>query len=103
MWVQAALPLGIIGGMLCAMGHIQYNIHKFTYGRVCIFFFNLFASFIRYRSMNSNLGLLLLMLIINRWEFNLRQPKHVCGDLWDTAMERRDKKLIEKFTATSHN
>ena len=52
--------------------------------------------------MNSNLGLL-LMLIINRWEFNLRQPKHVCGDLWDTAMERRDKKLIEKFTATSHN
>ncbi|XP_030926830.1 NADH dehydrogenase [ubiquinone] 1 alpha subcomplex subunit 1 [Quercus robur] len=62
-WVQATLPLGIIGGMLCAMGHIQYNIHKFTYGR----------------------------------------PKHVCGDLWDTAMERRDKKVIEKFTAASHN
>ena len=43
-------------------------------------------------------------MLINRWEFNLRQPKHVGGDdLWDKAMVQRDKKVIEKFTAASHN
>ncbi|KAJ7961038.1 NADH dehydrogenase [ubiquinone] 1 alpha subcomplex subunit 1-like [Quillaja saponaria] len=31
------------------------------------------------------------------------RPKHIGNDMWDVAMERRDKKLIEKFSAASHN
>ncbi|XP_062181262.1 uncharacterized protein LOC133885549 [Phragmites australis] len=27
-WLEAILPLGIIGGMLCIMGNAQYFIHK---------------------------------------------------------------------------
>ncbi|KAI4353018.1 hypothetical protein L6164_001996 [Bauhinia variegata] len=27
-WLEAALPLGIIVGMLCVMGNAQYYIHK---------------------------------------------------------------------------
>ncbi|KAF6143002.1 hypothetical protein GIB67_041070, partial [Kingdonia uniflora] len=33
-WLEAVLPLGIIAGMLCAMGNIQYYIHKAATGRV---------------------------------------------------------------------
>ena len=33
-WLEAALPLGIIGGMLCIMGNSQYYIHKAYHGRV---------------------------------------------------------------------
>ncbi|KAI4318910.1 hypothetical protein MLD38_032565 [Melastoma candidum] len=32
-WMEAALPLGIIAGMLCLMGNIQYQIHKTANGR----------------------------------------------------------------------
>uniref|UniRef100_F4YFA5 NADH dehydrogenase [ubiquinone] 1 alpha subcomplex subunit 1 n=1 Tax=Camellia sinensis TaxID=4442 RepID=F4YFA5_CAMSI len=56
-WLEAALPLGIIAGMLCIMGNAQYYIHKVAHGR----------------------------------------PKHVGNDVWDVAMERRDKKLIESL------
>ena len=31
------------------------------------------------------------------------QPKHVGNDLWDVAMERRDKKLVESSSAASLN
>ncbi|RWR79090.1 NADH dehydrogenase ubiquinone 1 alpha subcomplex subunit 1 [Cinnamomum micranthum f. kanehirae] len=58
-WLEALLPLGIIGGMLCVMGNAQYYIHKAAHGR----------------------------------------PKHVGNDVWDVAMERRDKKLMEKAAA----
>lgn len=33
-WLEAALPLGIIAGMLCVMGNAQYYIHKAAHGRV---------------------------------------------------------------------
>lgn len=52
-WLEAALPLGIIAGMLCVAGNIQYFVHKAYHGRVlflnhilqclsffCCFFFN---------------------------------------------------------------
>ncbi|CAN6350653.1 unnamed protein product, partial [Urochloa humidicola] len=55
-WLEAILPLGIIGGMLCIMGNAQYFIHKAAHGR----------------------------------------PKHIGNDMWDVAMERRDKKLVEQ-------
>ncbi|GMH30085.1 hypothetical protein Nepgr_031928 [Nepenthes gracilis] len=55
-WLEAALPLGIIAGMLCIMGNAQYYIHKAYHGR----------------------------------------PKHIGNDVWDVAMERRDKKLVEQ-------
>ncbi|KAJ8647832.1 hypothetical protein MRB53_000855 [Persea americana] len=58
-WLEALLPLGIIGGMLCVMGNAQYYIHRAAHGR----------------------------------------PKHVGNDEWDVAMERRDKKLMEKVAA----
>ncbi|KAK1285647.1 NADH dehydrogenase [ubiquinone] 1 alpha subcomplex subunit 1 [Acorus calamus] len=32
-WLEAALPLGIIAGMLCVMGNGQYFIHKAVRGR----------------------------------------------------------------------
>ncbi|MBA0696082.1 hypothetical protein Goari_002674, partial [Gossypium aridum] len=32
-WLEAALPLGIIAGMLCVMGNAQYFIHKAYHGR----------------------------------------------------------------------
>ncbi|KAK4582127.1 hypothetical protein RGQ29_025339 [Quercus rubra] len=63
-WLEAALPLGIIAGLLCTIGQLEYRIHRAYHGR----------------------------------------PKHVGGDdLWDKAMVQRDKKVIEKFTAASHN
>ncbi|GJM88905.1 hypothetical protein PR202_ga05484 [Eleusine coracana subsp. coracana] len=55
-WLEAMLPLGIIGGMLCIMGNAQYYIHRAAHGR----------------------------------------PKHIGNDMWDVAMERRDKKLVEQ-------
>ncbi|KAI4341914.1 hypothetical protein MLD38_026583 [Melastoma candidum] len=58
-WMEAALPLGIIAGMLCLMGNIQYQIHKTANGR----------------------------------------PKHIGSDLWDVAMERRDKNLLDSLSA----
>jgi NADH dehydrogenase (ubiquinone) 1 alpha subcomplex subunit 1 len=60
-WLEAMLPLGIIGGMLCIMGNSQYYIHKAYHGR----------------------------------------PKHIGHDEWDVAMERRDKKVVEKAAAPS--
>jgi hypothetical protein len=33
-WLEAMLPLGIIGGMLCIMGNAQYYIHRAAHGRV---------------------------------------------------------------------
>ncbi|KAL8102037.1 hypothetical protein AgCh_026816 [Apium graveolens] len=65
-WVllEAALPLGIIAGMLCIAGNAQYFIHKAAHGR----------------------------------------PKHIGNDMWDVAMERRDKKLIAPPTSgNSHS
>lgn len=59
-WLEAVLPLGIIAGMLCAAGNIQYQIHKAAHGR----------------------------------------PKHVGNDMWDVAMERRDKKMIEILSSS---
>ncbi|KAF8007566.1 hypothetical protein BT93_K1539 [Corymbia citriodora subsp. variegata] len=58
-WLEAALPLGIIAGMLCIMGNAQYVIHKAAHGR----------------------------------------PKHIGNDVWDVAMERRDKKLAENLSS----
>lgn len=48
-WLQAALPLGIIAGMLCVMGNAQFYIHKAAHGRVrfsliCLFFIFLLRS-----------------------------------------------------------
>lgn len=31
------------------------------------------------------------------------QPKHVGNDMWDVAMERRDKKLVEQLSGASSN
>ncbi|KAJ0088129.1 hypothetical protein Patl1_31614 [Pistacia atlantica] len=31
-WLEAALPLGIIAGMLCVMGNAQYYIHRAAHG-----------------------------------------------------------------------
>ncbi|KAL9252486.1 NADH dehydrogenase [ubiquinone] 1 alpha subcomplex subunit 1-like protein [Drosera capensis] len=62
-WLEAALPLGIIAGMLCVAGNIQYYIHKGVHGR----------------------------------------PKHIGNDVWDVAMERRDKKLVEQAAAIHNN
>ncbi|KAL0900594.1 hypothetical protein Bca101_084555 [Brassica carinata] len=67
-WLEAALPLGIIGGMLCIMGNSQYYIHKAYHGHL---------------------------------EFGIEQPKHIGHDEWDVAMERRDKKVVEKAAAPS--
>jgi hypothetical protein len=33
-WLEAMLPLGIIGGFLCIMGNAQYYIHRAAHGRV---------------------------------------------------------------------
>ncbi|XP_022722990.1 NADH dehydrogenase [ubiquinone] 1 alpha subcomplex subunit 1-like [Durio zibethinus] len=62
-WLEAALTLGIIAGMLCVMGNAQYYIHKPYDGR----------------------------------------PKHIGNDMWDVAMERRDKKLLENLSFSSSN
>ncbi|KAD3067575.1 hypothetical protein E3N88_35455 [Mikania micrantha] len=32
-WMEAMLPLGIIAGMLCIAGNVQYTIHKAAHGR----------------------------------------------------------------------
>ncbi|CAK7343480.1 unnamed protein product [Dovyalis caffra] len=61
--IEAALPLGVIAGMLCIAGNIQYAVHKKAHGR----------------------------------------PKHIGNDMWDVAMERRDKKLVESVSAPSPN
>lgn len=37
-WMEALLPLGIIAGMLCIAGNVQYTIHKAAHGRVSFFF-----------------------------------------------------------------
>lgn len=31
--------------------------------------------------------------------FSNLQPKHIGNDMWDVAMERRDKKIVEKLSA----
>ncbi|GAY32340.1 hypothetical protein WN944_004417 [Citrus x changshan-huyou] len=31
------------------------------------------------------------------------RPKHVGNDMWDVAMERRDKKLVEQLSGASSN
>lgn len=55
-WLEALLPLGIIGGMLCVMGNAQYYIHKAAHGRVRrkMFFFFWFWVF-----------------VLNLWSFDL--------------------------------
>lgn len=83
-WLEALLPLGIIGGMLCVMGNAQYYIHRAAHGRVRGN--NFFLVFV------FNLVVLIFLLLLN-------QPKHVGNDEWDVAMERRDKKLMEKVAA----
>lgn len=59
-WVEAVLPLGIIAGMLCIAGNVQYVIHTKAHGR----------------------------------------PKHIGNDMWDVAMERRDKNLISSSSSS---
>ncbi|KAG0453386.1 hypothetical protein HPP92_024690 [Vanilla planifolia] len=59
-WLEALLPLGIIAGMLCVMGNVQYQVHKAYFGR----------------------------------------PKHIGHDVWDVALERRDKRLLEESAAS---
>ncbi|KAJ0791389.1 putative NADH:ubiquinone reductase (H(+)-translocating) [Helianthus annuus] len=54
-FLEAVLPLGIIAGMLCIAGSVQYQVHKAAHGR----------------------------------------PKHIGNDMWDVAMERRDKKIVD--------
>ncbi|XP_076904885.1 NADH dehydrogenase [ubiquinone] 1 alpha subcomplex subunit 1 [Bidens hawaiensis] len=62
-FLEAVLPLGIIAGMLCIAGNIQYTIHKAAHGR----------------------------------------PKHIGNDLWDVAMERRDKKIVDEKLYPAQN
>ncbi|KAJ7960058.1 NADH dehydrogenase [ubiquinone] 1 alpha subcomplex subunit 1-like [Quillaja saponaria] len=31
------------------------------------------------------------------------RPKHIGNDMWDVAMERRDKKLLDKFSCATSN
>lgn len=88
-WLEAALPMGIIAGMLCIMGNAQYYIHKAAHGRVLLLIIIDPYQFIytnRYR-----------LIIDEFW-----QPKHIGNDMWDVAMERRDKKLVDNLYA-SHN
>ncbi|RWW32751.1 hypothetical protein GW17_00002550, partial [Ensete ventricosum] len=34
------------------------------------------------------------------WVFlNKMQPKHIGNDVWDVAMERRDKKIVDQYSA----
>lgn len=90
-WLEAALPLGIIAGMLCVMGNAQYFIHKAYHGRVRPFspFYSLFN----------------ITIDVNRlgfdWNYLVKQPKHIGNDMWDVAMERRDKKLFENLSASA--
>ncbi|XP_039132613.1 NADH dehydrogenase [ubiquinone] 1 alpha subcomplex subunit 1 [Dioscorea cayenensis subsp. rotundata] len=30
------------------------------------------------------------------------RPKHVGNDMWDVAMERRDKKIVEEYSSASN-
>lgn len=30
------------------------------------------------------------------------QPKHVGNDMWDVAMERRDKKIVEQYSSAGN-
>ena len=101
--MEAALPLGIIAGMLCIMGNAQYHIHKAAHGRVInsvlvlILILPLFfAQWIPFLSVSIN-DLYMLFVF-----FFVLQPKHIGNDMWDVAMERRDKKLVENFSAASH-
>lgn len=87
-WLEAMLPLGIIGGMLCIMGNAQYYIHRAAHGRV---------------TLPAPLFPILLPVRIpscGRSRFSSLcvwlQPKHIGNDMWDVAMERRDKKLVEQ-------
>ncbi|GJN14733.1 hypothetical protein PR202_gb01589 [Eleusine coracana subsp. coracana] len=84
-WLEAMLPLGIIGGMLCIMGNAQYYIHRAAHGRVTL----LSPSF--RSSLQSGADSLGSMRV-----FGWMQPKHIGNDMWDVAMERRDKKLVEQ-------
>ncbi|TVU19882.1 hypothetical protein EJB05_36148, partial [Eragrostis curvula] len=77
-WLEAMLPLGIIGGMLCIMGNAQYYIHRAAHGRV------------------RSHPLPLLLLPIQIPPALTLSPKHIGNDMWDVAMERRDKKLVEQ-------
>ncbi|KAL5229628.1 hypothetical protein ABZP36_028404 [Zizania latifolia] len=89
-WLEAILPLGIIGGMLCIMGNGQYYIHKAAHGRVCGSSSSSYPSLppppdagpSRADDLASCVG----------W----MQPKHIGNDMWDVAMERRDKKLMDQ-------
>ncbi|KAF8719450.1 hypothetical protein HU200_024167 [Digitaria exilis] len=84
-WLEAMLPLGIIGGMLCIMGNAQYFIHKAAHGRV------------RPRSSPiSTLSRSESNTVLTQSISFLSRPKHIGNDMWDVAMERRDKKLIEQ-------
>ncbi|KAF8703727.1 hypothetical protein HU200_031812 [Digitaria exilis] len=88
-WLEAMLPLGIIGGMLCIMGNAQYFIHKAAHGRV-----RPSSSPISTLSRSeSNTVLTQSISFLSRVP---GCPKHIGNDMWDVAMERRDKKLIEQ-------
>ncbi|GAY54113.1 hypothetical protein CUMW_154200 [Citrus unshiu] len=56
-----------------------------------------------------SLGIIVAMLtIVGNAQYHIRKavrgrPKHVANDMWDMAMERRDKKLIEQFFDASSN
>lgn len=93
-WLEAMLPLGIIAGMLCVMGNAQYYIHKAAHGRV----FSPFFFFLGFRS-----DPCFHIDFFSKLMFNLIsvQPKHIGNDMWDEAMEKRDKKLIEKLSPSS--
>jgi NADH dehydrogenase (ubiquinone) 1 alpha subcomplex subunit 1 len=82
-WLEAMLPLGIIGGMLCIMGNAQYYIHRAAHGRVR-------SSRLRSYPSGSPCWRPLSLCVV--WV----QPKHIGNDMWDVAMERRDKKLVEQ-------
>ena len=40
-------------------------------------------------------------LSFDDFNFGIEQPKHIGHDEWDVAMERRDKKVVEKAAAPS--
>ncbi|XP_057418968.1 NADH dehydrogenase [ubiquinone] 1 alpha subcomplex subunit 1-like [Lotus japonicus] len=91
MVLEAMLPLGIIAGMLCVMGNAQYYIHKAAHGRVCIHKDSIFPNFSLQASILICGYFLFPFFVLKNWIFF--QPKHIGNDMWDVAMQRRDKKM----------
>ena len=71
----------------------------YTFSLICFYFF-IFIFIFLLRSRTPFLSHFLFLILFSS---KFLQPKHIGGDVWDVAMEKRDKKLMESSSAASLN